>query len=86
MVSWDFFLDSIAAPISHSLLQTQGSTHLDRGMNYVMLLESMVEGMPLTHTIDWIEGAGHDFEAMMDNDAAATRVSKLCYHKLHTVD
>ncbi|KAF5367929.1 hypothetical protein D9758_004345 [Tetrapyrgos nigripes] len=53
---------------------TQGATHLDRGMNFIMLLQSMVGGVPTTHTVDWIDGIGHDFEGMMDNEATSTRL------------
>ncbi|THU90634.1 hypothetical protein K435DRAFT_255181 [Dendrothele bispora CBS 962.96] len=52
----------------------QGSSHLDRGLNFIMLLESMVEGMPSTHTVDWIDGVGHEADKMYDNPVTVDRL------------
>ncbi|THU81495.1 hypothetical protein K435DRAFT_809029 [Dendrothele bispora CBS 962.96] len=54
--------------------EAQGSSHLDRGLNFIMLLESMVEGMPSTHTVDWIDGVGHEADKMYDNPVTVDRL------------
>ncbi|KAJ6457162.1 hypothetical protein C8R47DRAFT_172841 [Mycena vitilis] len=46
--------------------QTQGSTHLTRGQNFVSMLTTSF-GWPLNSTVDWIEGVSHDNEGMMDS-------------------
>jgi len=61
--------------VNHAfLLQSQGHSHLDRGLNFIMLLESMVDGMPSTHTVDWIDGVGHEADKMYDNEVTVNRV------------
>ncbi|KAF9027741.1 hypothetical protein BDZ89DRAFT_1039356 [Hymenopellis radicata] len=55
---------------------TQGSTHYERGQNYVAMLENMDGGMPSDQTVDWIEGVSHDNEAMMNSAAGLEKLFK----------
>ncbi|KAF5362718.1 hypothetical protein D9758_011691 [Tetrapyrgos nigripes] len=52
---------------------TQGSTHLERGENFVDML-NLNGGMPLNHTIDWVEGVSHQNDQMFNSTALRTRM------------
>lgn len=56
-------------------MQTQGSNHLERGQNFDDMLHAMEGGMPANHTIDYVEGASHDDQEMMDSDAGIDKVN-----------
>jgi len=49
----------------HFRTQTQGGTHLERGQNFVAMLEDMDGGIPAQTTVDFIEGVSHDSTAMI---------------------
>ncbi|THU77568.1 hypothetical protein K435DRAFT_88044 [Dendrothele bispora CBS 962.96] len=53
---------------------TQGSTHLERGQNFVSLLQSLSTGMPSTQTIDWVEGVSHQNQEMYNSTQLRNRV------------
>ncbi|THU98677.1 hypothetical protein K435DRAFT_795505 [Dendrothele bispora CBS 962.96] len=56
--------------------QTQGSSHLERGQNYVAMLEAMPDGMPATHTLDLIEGVSHQNAEMFNSTQLRQRIFK----------
>ncbi|KAK0477863.1 hypothetical protein IW261DRAFT_1565659 [Armillaria novae-zelandiae] len=53
--------------------QTQGRTHLERGRNFVAMLEDM-GGIPSLTTVNWVPGVSHSGEAMMASDAGIDKV------------
>ncbi|KAK0203306.1 hypothetical protein DFS33DRAFT_1260387 [Desarmillaria ectypa] len=53
---------------------TQGRTHLERGRNFVAMLEDLAGGIPALTTIDWIEGVSHSNEDMMSSEAGIDKV------------
>ncbi|KAK7438642.1 hypothetical protein VKT23_017975 [Stygiomarasmius scandens] len=55
---------------------TQGSSHLERGQNYVAMLKAMPEGMPATHTLDLIEGVSHQNAEMFNSTQLRQRIFK----------
>lgn len=59
----------------------QGASRLERGRNFVEMLKGMDGGIPSTHTIDWVEGVGHDTAGMLEDKASLQRVSTR--HILH---
>lgn len=63
---------------------TQGESHLERGQNYIKMLEGMEGGLPSTHTVDWIEGASHDKDEMMINTQSVEKVSHSPMHAWRT--
>ncbi|PBK88179.1 hypothetical protein ARMGADRAFT_1120591 [Armillaria gallica] len=42
---------------------TQGQNHLERGWNFIMMLEDM-GGIPKLTTVDWVPGVSHNSEAV----------------------
>jgi len=52
---------------------TQGSTHLERGQNFMAMLDDM-GGMPKNSTVDYIPGVTHDGNGMVNNDAGLEKV------------
>ncbi|KAG7441816.1 uncharacterized protein BT62DRAFT_955421 [Guyanagaster necrorhizus] len=46
----------------------QGRTHLERGRNFVAMLEKLTGGIPALSTVDWIEGVSHSNEGMMNSE------------------
>ncbi|KIY70692.1 hypothetical protein CYLTODRAFT_347276 [Cylindrobasidium torrendii FP15055 ss-10] len=55
---------------------TQGSTHLERGKNYVAMLEDMSNGsIPDAHTVDYVAGVSHQPSKMMNSTEGWTKVS-----------
>ncbi|KAJ7124020.1 hypothetical protein C8R43DRAFT_1031569 [Mycena crocata] len=54
---------------------TQGSTHLERGQNFVEMLTTSF-GWPVNATVDWVEGVSHDNEGMMDSAQGVDKVSR----------
>ncbi|KAK0452166.1 uncharacterized protein EV420DRAFT_1559248 [Desarmillaria tabescens] len=63
--------------------QTQGHTRLERGQNFVAMLENM-GGIPNLTTIEWVPGVGHSAQDMMASDAGIDKVgvfiSRVCYY------
>ncbi|KAK7455267.1 hypothetical protein VKT23_011139 [Stygiomarasmius scandens] len=55
---------------------TQGSSHLERGQNFVSLLQSLSTGWPTTQTIDWVEGVSHQNQDMYNSSALRERLFK----------
>ncbi|KAK0493842.1 hypothetical protein EDD18DRAFT_1178117 [Armillaria luteobubalina] len=53
--------------------QTQGRTHLERGQNFVAMLEDM-GGIPSLTTVDWVPGVSHSGEGMMASDAGIDKL------------
>ncbi|KAK0229585.1 hypothetical protein EDD85DRAFT_850983 [Armillaria nabsnona] len=53
--------------------QTQGRNHLERGRNFVAMLEDM-GGIPELTTVDWVPGVSHNGEGMMTNDAGIDKL------------
>ncbi|PBK98975.1 hypothetical protein ARMGADRAFT_984277 [Armillaria gallica] len=56
---------------------TQGRTHLERGRNFVSMLEDLPGGIPTLTTVDWIEGVSHSNEEMMSSAAGIDKVAYL---------
>ncbi|THU79475.1 hypothetical protein K435DRAFT_943064 [Dendrothele bispora CBS 962.96] len=54
---------------------TQGTSHLDRGNNFLNMLNSMPNGMPPSHSIDMVEGVSHQQEQMFNSSQLRQRVS-----------
>ncbi|KAK0450592.1 uncharacterized protein EV420DRAFT_741788 [Desarmillaria tabescens] len=52
---------------------TQGSTHLERGQNFVSMLEDM-GGIPNLTTVDWVSGVSHNTDKMMASDAGIDKL------------
>jgi hypothetical protein len=57
------------------IMQTTGSTHLERGQNFIAMLEDMDGGIPEKTTYDYIEGVSHDSTAMIYSDQGIDKVS-----------
>ncbi|PBK59281.1 hypothetical protein ARMSODRAFT_899499 [Armillaria solidipes] len=55
--------------------ETQGSTHIARGRNFVAMLED-TGGIPTLTTVDWVPGISHDTAGMMASDAGIDKVRK----------
>ncbi|KAF5364608.1 hypothetical protein D9758_005562 [Tetrapyrgos nigripes] len=55
---------------------TQGSTHLERGNNFINMLKNLPSGMPTTHTIDMIEGVSHQNDQMFNSTQLRQRLFK----------
>ncbi|KAK0488112.1 hypothetical protein EDD18DRAFT_1423665 [Armillaria luteobubalina] len=53
--------------------EMQGSTHVERGRNFVAMLEGM-GGIPRRSTIDWVPGVSHDAAGMMASDAGIDKL------------
>ncbi|KAK0221242.1 hypothetical protein EDD85DRAFT_960409 [Armillaria nabsnona] len=53
--------------------ETQGSTHIARGRNFVAMLEDM-GGIPNLTTVDWVPGISHDTAGMMASDAGIDKL------------
>ncbi|KAK0472247.1 hypothetical protein IW261DRAFT_1405243 [Armillaria novae-zelandiae] len=47
---------------------TQGRTHLERGKNFVAMLQNLTGGIPVLSTVDWIEGVSHSNEGMTSSE------------------
>ncbi|KAF8883944.1 hypothetical protein CPB85DRAFT_1172935, partial [Mucidula mucida] len=45
--------------------KVQGADHLERGQNFVKMLQGMKGGMPWTHSLAYVDGVGHDPEGMI---------------------
>ncbi|KAK0189273.1 hypothetical protein F5146DRAFT_1205717, partial [Armillaria mellea] len=58
---------------------TQGRTHLERGRNFVSMLEDLPGGIPTLTTIDWIEGVSHSNEEMMSSAAGIDKIKLFRY-------
>jgi len=57
-----------------SPMQTQGSTHLERGQNFVDMLYFGKGGIPAQTTIDWVEGVSHIAADMISSSAGIDKV------------
>jgi hypothetical protein len=44
---------------THCEAQLQGASHLERGQNFMKMLESLPGGFPVNHSVDYIEGVSH---------------------------
>ncbi|KAK0193156.1 hypothetical protein F5146DRAFT_979762 [Armillaria mellea] len=53
---------------------TQGHTHLERGKNFVAMLQSLTGGIPALSTVDWIEGVSHSNEGMTSSEAGIDKL------------
>ncbi|KIY67859.1 hypothetical protein CYLTODRAFT_454068 [Cylindrobasidium torrendii FP15055 ss-10] len=57
---------------------TQGASHLERGKNFVSVLESLNSGsVPSSQSVDWIEGVSHDNDGMMNAAASLVKLFQL---------
>ncbi|KAK0484143.1 hypothetical protein EDD18DRAFT_1112195 [Armillaria luteobubalina] len=56
---------------------TQGRTHLERGRNFVAMLQNLTGGIPSLSTVDWIEGVSHSNEGMTSSEAGIDK-SLIC--------
>ncbi|KIK55672.1 hypothetical protein GYMLUDRAFT_175314 [Collybiopsis luxurians FD-317 M1] len=54
--------------------ETQGSTHLTRGQNFVQMINSTF-GWPANATVDWVLGVSHDNVGMMESDDGIDKAS-----------
>ncbi|THU91330.1 hypothetical protein K435DRAFT_674324, partial [Dendrothele bispora CBS 962.96] len=55
--------------------RTQGSSHFERGQNYIAMLKAMQDGgMPTTQTLDLIEGISHNDIGMFNSTQLRERV------------
>ncbi|KAK0204354.1 hypothetical protein DFS33DRAFT_1434599 [Desarmillaria ectypa] len=52
---------------------TQGRTRLERGQNFIAMLEDM-GGIPNITTVDWVPGINHSTQDMMASDAGIDKV------------
>ncbi|KAK0209461.1 hypothetical protein IW262DRAFT_1416835 [Armillaria fumosa] len=59
--------------------ETQGSSHVERGQNFVAMLEDM-GGIPKLSTIDWVPGISHDTAGMMASDAGIDKLFRYTSH------
>ncbi|KIY68213.1 hypothetical protein CYLTODRAFT_453741 [Cylindrobasidium torrendii FP15055 ss-10] len=60
---------------------TQGSTHLERGQNFVAMLKDINGGdLPASATVDYVEGVSHYNEGMMNSDQGIDKLFKLNYN------
>ena len=59
---------------------TQGSTHLERGQNFVRMLEGMEGGVPARSTVDWIPNVAHWNEGMMNSDGGVDKLFVVHYN------
>ncbi|THU96950.1 hypothetical protein K435DRAFT_754462 [Dendrothele bispora CBS 962.96] len=55
---------------------TQGSTHLERGNNFIAMLKALPDGMPSQHTVDMIEGVSHQNDQMFNSTQLRQRLFK----------
>lgn len=53
---------------------TQGRTHLERGRNFVAMLQNLTGGIPSLSTVDWIEGVSHSNEGMTSSEAGIDKL------------
>ncbi|KAK0237429.1 hypothetical protein EDD85DRAFT_543420 [Armillaria nabsnona] len=53
---------------------TQGRTHLERGRNFVTMLQNLTGGIPALSTVDWIEGVSHSNEDMTSSEAGIDKL------------
>jgi len=53
---------------------TQGSSHLERGQNFVAMLDNL-GGMPAGSSVDYIPGASHQADAMVQSTEGLNKVS-----------
>ncbi|SJK99149.1 uncharacterized protein ARMOST_02436 [Armillaria ostoyae] len=53
---------------------TQGRTHLERGKNFVAMLQNLTGGIPALSTVDWIEGVSHSNEGMTNSEAGIDKL------------
>ncbi|KAF8917278.1 hypothetical protein CPB85DRAFT_1431546 [Mucidula mucida] len=60
--------------------QTQGSNHLDRGRNFVAMLEGMDGGVPTNTTVDYIDGVAHDNVLMMQSAMGIDKLFRYNYN------
>ena len=74
-VHYAFGLDDHGPGDTSCQAVTQGISHLERGQNYITMLEGMEGGMPPAQTVDWIEGVSHINEAMMRSAQGIDKVS-----------
>ncbi len=61
-------------------------THLERGQNFVAMLDGMSNGMPNHTTVDFVEGASHDNVEMMNSAAGGDKVNLANIHRSHSID
>jgi hypothetical protein len=67
-------------PLFHSLGDThceaglQGTSHLDRGAQFVQMLGAMPGGFPTTHTVDFMANTSHQDYAMISADTSIKRI------------
>ncbi|KAK0447033.1 uncharacterized protein EV420DRAFT_887162 [Desarmillaria tabescens] len=64
--------------IAINVPQTQGSSHIARGKQFVAMLENM-GGIPNLTTVDWVPGVSHNTAGMMASDAGIDKVKKVIY-------
>ncbi|KAF5345462.1 hypothetical protein D9758_013662 [Tetrapyrgos nigripes] len=55
---------------------TQGATHLERGDNFISMLNNSNGGMPSSHTVDMIEGVSHQQDQMFNSSQLRERLFK----------
>ncbi|KAF9038275.1 hypothetical protein BDZ89DRAFT_410525 [Hymenopellis radicata] len=65
--------------------QTQGMTHLERGQNFVAMLDGMSGGMPNHTTVDFVVGASHDNVEMMNSAAGGDKLFRYNYNGTNLV-
>jgi len=52
---------------------TQGSTHLERGQNFVAMIDQL-GGLPSTSTVDYVDGVSHQVERMFMSSEGCDKV------------
>ena len=64
-----------SSELSLMLRQTQGVSHLERGQNFVAMMETINNGsLPDATTVDYIPGVSHDPWGMIIADAGLEKV------------
>ena len=58
-VFYGFGLEDHGKGDTHCEAQLQGASHLERGQNFMKMLESLPGGFPVNHSVDYIEGISH---------------------------
>ncbi|KAL3432022.1 hypothetical protein BDV09DRAFT_135974 [Aspergillus tetrazonus] len=65
-VFYGFGLEDHGKGDTHCEAQLQGASHLERGQNFMKMLESLPGGFPVNHSVDYIEGISHlDYHMMV---------------------
>ncbi|THU86846.1 hypothetical protein K435DRAFT_867872 [Dendrothele bispora CBS 962.96] len=67
--------------------RTQGSSHFERGQNYIAMLKAMQDGgMPTTQTLDFIEGISHNDIGMFNSTQLRQKMFKLNANDTSSLD